>query len=785
MELEDFDEDGEFRTSHRPSRSPLVTPQMQSRSSSRRGNTGNFGLANEAAADAAVGLAAELQRLDVQGPPQRQSADGFGLEADAVRSQPSAGRIAPLGPPLPSRTLSRSGAPLAPLGSSGSLGPPRTGPGLSPLRSQRTLQDPGAFGLAAEAAERDITDPADPIPGPTGLGLPASRPPPQSAFGLSSEVELRSALPPSRQQPLPPSPLRPSPLPSPSPSQRRYMEGEYGLERDVQDAVSRPPSRRPSGGYGLAGEVASAAGELATRGPSPPPLPLPPLPPPPLPPPQQGRYGLEEEVEAAELWSRPLDGTVSLEQLSQQLAAVPDEQRWLHLEARQAERIMMDLAKQGTVPKVVDLKDVRHKLIEASNPPRLAYLAALERAAADKRLPPNCRPSLLQAKLKSGQNRLRKLLDPVLDPGGQGFVDFNYRPDGALLPENSRVWQFGLSLVQADGVGKTGLQRSRLPCLFIARLALFDRRANRFLGNVLGLRPEAVSQYDKRWEFNPEERVIVRCGCVQSDPQAGTRLVTEDALSVFVEFSISYRLSVPDTINMPQNEQKCSQLLDEITTCWAMISFKKCTSLTREVEISVPLYYGSIYDPKPMAAFYAEKRSKSSFWSTALKPRESPVLQFRVGPLNTGKPPLVPHAYMPPTMLATHDLGTALAAYRMSLSLTLARQGGPFVSAADPVLAGFPPLLSDHHLLAEFLTRWRDLTHKMTAVLDADGHRLRLVQHYCHVVDTRTNKIIGARNPVEPLSHAGFEFLHAPFDVSEIRVCMADRVERPEPFYRH
>lgn len=52
--------------------------------------------------------------------------------------------------------------------------------------------------------------------------------------------------------------------------------------------------------------------------------------------------------------------------------------------------------------------------------------------------------------------RLRKLVEPILDPGGQGFVDLSYTPDGALLPESSRVWQFGLALVQADAVGKTG-----------------------------------------------------------------------------------------------------------------------------------------------------------------------------------------------------------------------------------------------------------------------------------------------------------------------------------------
>ena len=69
-------------------------------------------------------------------------------------------------------------------------------------------------------------------------------------------------------------------------------------------------------------------------------------------------------------------------------------------------------------------------------------------------------------------------------------------------------------------------------------------------------------------------------------------------------------------------------------------------------------------------------------------------------------------------MLGTSDLATALGAYRMSLALTLGRQAGPFAAAADPVLAGFPPLLGDHHLLAEFLTRWRDISTKMTALLD-------------------------------------------------------------------
>jgi hypothetical protein len=134
---------------------------------------------------------------------------------------------------------------------------------------------------------------------------------------------------------------------------------------------------------------------------------------------------------------------------------------------------------------------------------------------------------------------------------------------------------------------RAGLQRLRPPCLFIARVALFDRRANRFLGNVLGLRPDAVSHADKRWSFNPEDRAIVRCGCVQvsmhcaafplrrsmavshpaaplsrhpsqADPQAGTRLASEDALSVYIELNVSYRLTVEDTVAMPTSETRVS-----------------------------------------------------------------------------------------------------------------------------------------------------------------------------------------------------------------------------------
>ena len=102
--------------------------------------------------------------------------------------------------------------------------------------------------------------------------------------------------------------------------------------------------------------------------------------------------------------------------------------------------------------------------------------------------------------------------------------------------------------------------------------------------------------------------------------------------------------------------------------------------------------------------------------------KERPVFTFRVGPL--GAPgttaPLLPYVYMPPTMLALETgLASLLAAYRLTLSLQLGRQASPFSPLSDPVLAAFPNILADHHLLVEVLLRWRDMTEKMSWGKDA------------------------------------------------------------------
>jgi hypothetical protein len=38
-------------------------------------------------------------------------------------------------------------------------------------------------------------------------------------------------------------------------------------------------------------------------------------------------------------------------------------------------------------------------------------------------------------------------------------------------------------------------------------------------------------------------------------------------------------------------------LVTELTTCWALVSLTRCAELARQMDISVPLYTGSIYQP--------------------------------------------------------------------------------------------------------------------------------------------------------------------------------------------
>jgi hypothetical protein len=70
--------------------------------------------------------------------------------------------------------------------------------------------------------------------------------------------------------------------------------------------------------------------------------------------------------------------------------------------------------------------------------------------------------------MSAHNSRLCDIARPALEPGQQGFLDLAYTADGALIEDAARVWQFGLALVKAEGVGKTGV--CLCVCVFVCLL---------------------------------------------------------------------------------------------------------------------------------------------------------------------------------------------------------------------------------------------------------------------------------------------------------------------------
>jgi hypothetical protein len=48
----------------------------------------------------------------------------------------------------------------------------------------------------------------------------------------------------------------------------------------------------------------------------------------------------------------------------------------------------------------------------------------------------------------------------------------------------------------------TGLRGIRSPCMYVARMCLFDRAHHRFLGNIMGFKPQSVLTNESEWIFD-------------------------------------------------------------------------------------------------------------------------------------------------------------------------------------------------------------------------------------------------------------------------------------------
>ena len=60
-----------------------------------------------------------------------------------------------------------------------------------------------------------------------------------------------------------------------------------------------------------------------------------------------------------------------------------------------------------------------------------------------------------------------------------------------------------------------GLKGIRTPCMYVARMCLFDRANHHFLGNVMGFKPQSVLTNESEWIFDPKVSSALSLYCSQ------------------------------------------------------------------------------------------------------------------------------------------------------------------------------------------------------------------------------------------------------------------------------
>jgi hypothetical protein len=139
----------------------------------------------------------------------------------------------------------------------------------------------------------------------------------------------------------------------------------------------------------------------------------------------------------------------------------------------------------------------------------------------------------------------------------------------------------------------------------VARIILFDRQHNRFIGPAHTIRTSSTRHKEETWYWDPSgscsdlpaglgpgregllsspaaggceatlgggsgglggaNACIVRCSCVQGDPVSGSRAVAQEQLSLYVELNVAYPLTPADKDVIPGNEvQVCVHVAGDV-----------------------------------------------------------------------------------------------------------------------------------------------------------------------------------------------------------------------------
>lgn len=102
-----------------------------------------------------------------------------------------------------------------------------------------------------------------------------------------------------------------------------------------------------------------------------------------------------------------------------------------------------------------------------------------------------------------------------------------------------------------------GLPKQAKPLRCAARMCLFDRRHNRFIGNIAEV-PTSVSGKTTHWSFSSQNACVVRCAQKQTPP--GRPPTQAPEVGLYIELNMTFALTVADIDALPQNEPKVRRL---------------------------------------------------------------------------------------------------------------------------------------------------------------------------------------------------------------------------------
>ena len=407
----------------------------------------------------------------------------------------------------------------------------------------------------------------------------------------------------------------------------------------------------------------------------------------------------------------------------------------------------------------------------------------------------NARASTLRELSIVPEHSYASAMLPMLHQSGTGLQRCTFKQrERKLQPEYCP--SVSLTFLRALDVPDAGLER--ISSQVLMRVCLVEN--GRMLGNVVAVPGRQLTDAGgvPTWKFGD----MLPGGKAAPDPYhclvRSARKQGNRSLEIYIELNICPYASSSDEVPADSvadpGARRRPRVVDEITVAWGHCVFPEVMR-NGSMEVDVQLQGASMDAPMRLTPSDLATRRAGSVWRRhTIKGKRlarGPTLTVKISAMTLKQSEMV--NMLPTEMLCPPVLVPIMATYReLAAEHSRILAGDMYATHCSPVLKCLPMLLSDQGVAEELMSLWRRMTSKWTAkqmeerqrrqdmleglvlkfwpLLYAHGvpeqpisgntvaidHRQRVIKGYCE------------DHPVEALSRAPDDWLHRPFDVSEM-----------------